>query len=154
MGKLSNQSAANGWTDELIVDFNDFSVANAGTLADNATYIVSYSVPAGTHLRNISANLTTAFDDSGSGDELNVSAGLTGGDVDGYLASAAIHVDMTEITTVVNTGALLDNENAVHFASADTIDFLFTPNASTGTNYSLNELNAGSISFKFDIAQI
>lgn len=154
MGNLSNQEAANGWTDELKVTFTDFLVANAGTLADRATKVFSYTVPAGTQLRNIAARLDTAFTDSGSGDELNVEAGLTGGDVDAYLTTAALHTSQTEITYVANTGVALDNENGVVFAAADTIDFLFTPDLSTGTAYSLNELTAGSVTFKLQLIQI
>lgn len=153
MGKLSTQEAAYGWTDEVVVTYEDFSTDNAGTLADNATYTITYAIPAGSQVRNVSAKVVTAFDDSGSGDELNVTVG-DGADADGYLTSAQLHTDDTPITYVANTGALLDNENGKVYTSADTIDILFTPNASTGTDYSLNELNAGEVVFKFDIAQI
>jgi hypothetical protein len=100
-----------------------------------------------------SAHLVTAFNDSGSGDELDVIVG-DGADADGYLASAAVHVDQTEITYVANSGALLDNENGKVYTTADTIDILFTPDASTGNAYSLNELTAGEIKFKFEICDL
>tara|TARA_R110002020_G_C15753978_1_gene726404 strand:+ start:40 stop:501 length:462 start_codon:yes stop_codon:yes gene_type:complete len=153
MGKTSNQQSANGWTDEYTITYEDFSVASAGTLADRATLAFTYAVPIGSQVRNVAAHLVTAFDDSGGGDQLNFIVG-DGSDADGYLTTAVVHVDETEITYVANTGALLDNENGVVYTVADTIDILFTPDAATGTPYSLNELTAGKIVFKFDIAQI
>lgn len=153
MPKLSNQESANGWTDEIVIDYNDFSVANAGTLADNATKTFTYDVPAGAHVRNVGFYLATAFDDSGAGDELNITIG-DGADADGYIASTQIHVDATEVTYAANSGALLDNENGKVYTAADTIDILFTPNVSTGTDYSLNELTQGKIIVKMDIARL
>ena len=153
MGKTSNQQSANGWTDEYTITYKDFSVDNAGTLADDATLAFTYTVPAGSQVRNVAAHLVTAFNDDGDGDELNVIVG-DGGTTNGYLTAALVHVDGTEITYVANTGAYLDNENGKVYTAADTIDILFTPNAATGDPYSLNELTAGEIVFKFDIAQI
>ena len=153
MGKTSNQQSANGWTDEYTITYKDFSVDNAGTLVDDATLAFTYTVPVGSQVRNVAAHLVTAFDDSGGGDELNFIVG-DGTDDNGYLTTALVHTDEAEITYVANTGILLDNENGKVYTTADTIDILFTPNAATGTPYSLNELTAGEIVFKFDIAQI
>lgn len=148
MAKLTLNESAFGMTDELVIDFNAFSVAKAGTLADRATKTFTYAVPAGTIVADVSAYLITAFDDSGGGDELNIIVGDSTDD-DGYLTSAAVHVDQSEISYVYNTGALLDNENGKIYTSASTIDIKFTPDITTGTPYSLNELTAGQIKFKF-----
>ena len=153
MPKLTINENPGGFTDELTISFEDFSVANAGTLADDATKTFTYAIPAGSLVTKCSAKLITAFDDSGSGDELNVEVG-DGDDPNGYLTSAALHTDQTEITYVANTGALLDNENGKVYTAADTIDILFTPDVSTGTDYSLNELTAGEIKFKFEICDL
>ena len=153
MPKLTINENPGGFTDELTISFEDFSVANAGTLADDATKTFTYAIPAGSLVTKCSAKLVTAFDDSGSGDELNVEVG-DGADPNGYLTSAALHTDQTEITYVANTGALLDNENGKVYTAADTIDILFTPDVSTGTDYSLNELTAGEIKFKFEICDL
>lgn len=153
MPKLTINENPQGFTDEFTISFEDFSVANAGTLADRATLAFTYAIPAGSLVTKASAHLVTAFDDSGSGDELDVIVG-DGADADGYLASAAVHVDQSEITYVANNGALLDNENGKVYATADTIDILFTPDASTGNAYSLNELTAGEIKFKFEICDL
>ena len=153
MSKLTINENPQGFTDELVITFDDFSVANAGTLADDATKTFTYVIPAGSLVTKVSAKLVTAFDDSGSGDELNVEVG-DGDDPNGYLTSAALHTDQSEITYVANTGALLDTENGKVYATADTIDILFTPDVSTGTDYSLNELTAGEIKFKFEICDL
>jgi hypothetical protein len=153
MPQLTINESAFGMTDELVIDFTDFSVAKAGTLADNATKTFTYAIPAGTMVKDVSAYLITAFDDSGAGDELNVIVG-DGTDDDGFLTTAALHVDQSEITYVADTGAYIDNENGKVYTVADTIDLKFTPNVSTGTDYSLNELTAGKVKFKFRLVSL
>jgi hypothetical protein len=153
MSKLTINENPSGFTDELVITFDDFSVANAGTLADRATKTFTYVIPAGSLVTKASAKLVTAFNDSGSGDDLTVVVG-DGADADGYLASADIHVDATEITYVANSGALLDNENGKVYTSADTIDILFSPDTDNDAPYSLNELTAGEIKFKFEICDL
>lgn len=153
MGKTSLNEIAGGFTDDFIVEWQDFTVANAGTLADNATKTFTYVIPAGTAVVAASAYLITAFDDSGGGDELNVIVG-DGTDDDGFLTTCALHGDQTEITWVYNTGAYLDNENGKTYTVADTIDLKFIPNVSTGTDYSLNELTAGKVKFKFQLVNL
>lgn len=153
MSKLTINENPSGFTDELVITFDDFSVANAGTLADRATKTFTYVIPAGSLVTKASAKLVTAFNDSGSGDDLTVVVG-DGDDADGYLASADIHADATEITYVANTGALLDNENGKVYTSADTIDILFSPDTDNDAPYSLNELTAGEIKFKFEICDL
>jgi hypothetical protein len=97
--------------------------------------------------------LVTAFDDSGSGDDLTITIG-DGDDADGYITAADIHTDATEISYVANTGALLDNENGKVYTSADTVDILFSPDTDNDAPYSLNELTAGEVVIKLEIAQI
>ncbi len=119
-------------------------IVNGGTYADNDTCSFTIAVKAGTMVKDVAVKLVTAFDDSGGGDELNVEVG-DGNDDNGYITSAALHTDQSEITYVANTGALSDNENGIVYTAADTIDILFTPNVSTGTDYKLSELTAGEI---------
>ena len=153
MAKLTINENPQGFTDELTISFNDFSEANAGTLADRATKTFTYKIPAGSLVTKCSAYLVTAFDDSGSGDDLTITVG-DGDDADGYLTAADIHVDATEITYVANTGALLDNENGKVYTSEDTIDILFSPDTDNDAPYSLNELTAGEIKLKFEICDL
>ena len=153
MAKLTINENPQGFTDTLTITFEDFSVANAGTLADRATKTFTYVIPAGSLVTKCSAHLVTAFNDSGSGDDLTITVG-DGDDADGYLTAADIHVDATEITYVANTGALLDNENGKVYATADTIDILFSPDTDNDAPYSLNELTAGEIKLKFEICDL
>lgn len=153
MPKLTINENPQGFTDEFTISFEDFSVANAGTLADRATKTFTYAIPAGSLVTKCSAHLVTAFNDSGSGDDLTITVG-DGDDADGYLTAADIHVDATEITYVANTGALLDNENGKVYATADTIDILFSPDTDNDAPYSLNELTAGEIKLKFEICDL
>jgi len=134
-----NEGASKGM--KLNIKWSDINAL--GTFADNDTATFPITMEAGYMLTDVAVKLVTAFDDSGSGDELNVEVGLTGGDVDAYISTAALHTDQTEITYVANTGAALDNENGVVFTTADALDILITPNVSTGTDYSLNELTQG-----------
>ena len=148
MAKLSNQENVY-FTDELVIKYSDFTQT-----ADDTAQTFTYTVPAGSLVTAASAHLRTAFDDSGSGDELDVIVGVTGGDVDGLLTIALLHTDGTEISYVANTGALVDNENGTVFAAAGSIALTFTPNASTGQSYALSELTAGEIVFRFAIIDL
>ena len=153
MAKLTINENPQGFTDTLTITFEDFSVANAGTLADRATKTFTYVIPAGSLVTKCSAHLVTAFNDSGSGDDLTITVG-DGDDADGYLTAADIHTDATEITYVANTGALLDNENGKVYTTADTIDILFSPDTDNDAPYSLNELTTGEIKLKFEICDL
>ena len=144
MGKTSIQEAANGWTDEKIITSDDFSIANIGVIADSTAYTFTYTIPLGSVVHNCGAELVTAFKDSGGGAQLNVIVG-DGADVDGYLATAALHDSQTEITQVINTGALLATASKA-YAVADTIDITFSI---AGAGYTVNELNEGKVRFKF-----
>ena len=75
MPKLTVNENSQGFTDEITISFEDFSVANAGTLADRATKTFTYAIPAGSLVTKASAKLVTAFNDSGSGDDLTITVG-------------------------------------------------------------------------------
>lgn len=153
MAKLTINENPQGFTDTLTITFEDFSVANAGTLADRATKTFTYAIPAGSLVTKVSAHLVTAFNDSGSGDDLTLSVG-DGSSAVGFLTAADIHVDATEITYVANTGAYIDNENGKIYTTADTIDILFSPDTDNDAPYSLNELTTGEIKLKFEICDL
>ena len=141
------------WTDEIVIGYEDFSVANAGTIADDTDKTFAYAIPAGYMVTDACANVITAFNDSGGGDELDVIVG-DGTDPDGFLTILQLHTDGTVATQAANTGAYIDNENGKVYTSADTIDIVFSPNTSTGQSYSVNELTAGKIKFKFRIVSL
>lgn len=130
---------------KLVISYSD--IVNAGTFADNDTVTFQIPVKAGEVVDNVGVKLVTAFDDSGSGDELNVEVG-DGADPNGYITSAQLHVDATEISYVANTGALSIGGSGARgklYTADDTVDILITPNVSTGTDYSLDELTQGEL---------
>ena len=149
MGATSAQESAAGWTDELTLTWDSFSIANIGVVADDTAYTFTYTIPLGSVVHNCGAELITAFDDSGGGAQLNVIVG-DGDDDNGYLSVAALHTDQTEITKVVNTGALLATASKA-YAAADTIDIKFSI---AGAAYTVNELNAGKVVFRFRIVTV
>ena len=147
--KVAIPNCINASTDTVVVQNIRYSdIINGGTFADRDTASFTIPVSAGDTVVSASVKLITAFTDSGSGDELNVEVGET--DVDGYIATAALHASQTEISTVYNTGDLLDGTTSYwkHVVADDTIDILITPDITTGTPYSLNELTAGEFEVK------
>jgi hypothetical protein len=92
----------------IVLNIRYQDIINNGT-AFAADDTASFSIPiaAGEAVVAASAKLITAFDDSGTGDQLNMVVG-DGTDVDGFLATAALHTTQTEITTVYGTGDLVD----------------------------------------------
>ena len=149
MGATSAQESAAGWTDEFVVTWDSFSIANIGVIADSTAHTFTYTIPLGSVVHNCGAELITAFDDSGGGAQLNVIVG-DGDDDNGYLSVAALHTDQTEITKVVNTGALLATASKA-YAAADTIDVKFSI---AGAAYTVNELNAGKVVFRFTMLTV
>ena len=140
----NTQNRADGFTHKYIITFEDFSTANAGTLSDSATKTFTTAVKQGQVVTAAAYKLVTSYDDTGGGSDLTIDVG-DGDDPDGYIDAAQIHLDGTEYPTGWGTGALLKTNGGKHYASADdTVDYLFTPDAS-GTAYSLNELTQGEI---------
>jgi len=141
-GSHIRRSMSIGWND----------IVALSSVADNDTATFTIPVNAGEAVETVSVKLITAFDDSGSGDELDVEVG-DGSDANGFVTAASLHTDQTEITYVSNTGLYFIGEagttdpvNATNhklYTTNDTIDILVTPNISTGTDYNLNELTAG-----------
>lgn len=128
---------------EAVIDWSD--IVSIGTFADNDTATFTIPVKAGEEIIRAGVKLVTAFDDSGSGDELNVEVG-DGSDANGYITSAALHTDQSEISWVSDTGAYIVGGSGARgklYTADDTVDILITPNVSTGTDYSLNELTQG-----------
>lgn len=130
------------------------TIVNSGTYADSAAATFTIPVFAGEAVTAIGVKLIEAFDDSGTGSALNVEVG-DGSDANGYITSAPIHVDQTEISVIstdnatysgayFNDGTTDNTINGKLYTSDDTIDVIITP-AATGNAYSLNELTAGEL---------
>jgi hypothetical protein len=77
----------------------------------------------------------------------------------GYIGASQIHVDGTEVTYAFNDGSYFTaggDANTVngklYTAAGKEFKLLFTPGA--GGAYSLNELNAGSVTVFFEMARL
>ena len=149
MGATSIQESAAGWTDEFVVTWDSFSIANIGVIADSTAHTFQYTIPLGSVVCNVGAELITAFDDSGGGAQLNVIVGDPGDD-NGFLTTAALHTDQTEITKVVNTGTLIATATKA-YAAASTIDVKFSI---SGAAYTVNELTSGKVVFRFTMLTV
>lgn len=160
-----NEAGNSTFTDSFTVDVSDFSVANAGTLADSATKSFDYAIPAGAYVQKVAFKLNTAFDDSGSGSQLQIEVG-DDDDPNGYITAKEIHVDSTEIIYAVQDGAyfaassngqsgdVADAANGkLYSAAGKEFKMLFTPDVG-GTAYSLNELTQGNITFFFEMTRL
>jgi hypothetical protein len=160
MPKLTvNEAGSQTFTDSFTVDFTDFSVDNAGTLADSATKSFDYVIPAGAYIQKVAYKLNTAFDDSGAGSQLQIEVG-DDDDPNGYIEAKEIHVDATEVIYAVQDGAYFNDgttDNVVngklYSAAGKEFKMLFTPDVG-GTAYSLNELTQGNITFFFEMARL
>jgi hypothetical protein len=139
---------------EQKIRFQD--IIAAGTYSDDDTATFTIPVLAGEVVTRVGVELVTAFNDSGSGDELDIEVG-DGSDANGYITAAPLHTDQTEISIIstddasysgayLNDGTTDNTINGKLYATADTIDILLTPALSTaGATYSLAELTAGEV---------
>ena len=160
MAQLTVNEAGNStFTDSFTVDVSDFSAANAGTLADSATLSFDYAIPAGAYVQKVAFKLNTAFDDSGSGSQLQIEVG-DDDDPNGYIEAKELHVDSTEIIYAVQDGAYFNDSTTsdvrngkLYSAAGKEFKMLFTPDVG-GTAYSLNELTQGNITFFFEMTRL
>lgn len=150
-GLASNVQDTVGHTRIYAIEVTPDTFRKAGTLGEDDTVTVRIPVEANSTVVEVSAVLLEAF--AGSGDQLNLIAGLTGGDTDGFLEAAALHDSQTEITApVINTGAFFNDSttdnviNGKTFAAADTVDFVF--NGAAGAAINLGSLTAGKVVLK------
>lgn len=129
---------------QMVIDWTDIVALTIPADGDTVTFTIPVS--AGEEVTRVGVRLVDAFDDSGGGDELNVEVG-DGADANGYITTAALHTDQSEITWVSDTGAFITGGAANRgklYVVDDTVDILITPDVSTGTPYNLNELTEGN----------
>lgn len=146
--KLTLEEQANsGWTHVTTITYEDL------TDADTSQTLTALNVDAGQTVMHVGARLETAFNDSGSMTSLSLEVG-DGGDVDRFLGNnnggtpnaEDLHVDQTEITTVIDTG---QGSVPYNYTSDDTVDAIFT---SAGGN--LNTLTAGKVHIYFEVREM
>ncbi len=155
-----NEAGSQTFTDSITIKSTDFAAAVIGTKADDATHTVSYTIPQGAIVQKVAFKLNEAFDDSGAGQSLTITAGDTD-TAAGYIGAAQIHLDNVEVTYAFNDGTYFTaggDGNTVngklYTAAGKEFKLLFTPAAGSGSAYSLNELNAGSITVFFEMARL
>ncbi len=155
-----NEAGSQTFTDSITIKSGDFASAVIGTKADGATHTIDYDIPQGAIVQKVAYKLNEAFDDSGAGGSLTITVGDDDSAV-GYIGASQIHVDGTEVTYAFNDGGYFTAGGDVNtlngkLYTADGKEFklLFTPAAGSGSAYSLNELNAGSITVFFEMARL
>lgn len=118
--------------------------ANELTAAATTQTIEAISLPAYAIVKNVTYYLDTEFD-GGATSELTIQIG-DGTDPNGYITAQSVHADATAVVSSVVDGAYLNDSttanvvNGKQYASADTLDVLFT---ATGANVSV--LTAGQL---------
>jgi hypothetical protein len=118
--------------------------ANELTAAAATQTIEAISLPAYAIVKNVTYYLDTEFD-GGATSELTIQIG-DGTDPNGYITAQSVHADATAVVSSVVDGAYLNDSttanvvNGKQYASADTLDVLFT---ATGANVSV--LTAGQL---------
>lgn len=147
----SASAALTGFTDELVISYQDFFPAVIGTVAANAAVTKTYAVPAGSFVDIVALRLDEAWGDPFSIGTLGVVVG-DGASANGYVLSSELHGSQSFITSVqCNTGAFVSGGSGARgktYATADTIDVTFTP-----ASFSLNDSTAGKVTIKFRIAR-
>ena len=147
--KVAIPNCINASTEKVVVlNIRYSDIINNGTaFAVDDTASFSIPVAAGETVVAASAKLITAFDDSGTGDQLNMIVG-DGTDVDGFLASAALHTTQTEITTVYGTGDLVDGTTSNYKVYTTAGDVVIALDGSAGAAIDFDLLTAGEVEVK------
>ena len=87
--------------------------------------IQAIAIPAGTLVKQVIANITTA--QTASTDTVTFDVGITGGDVDGFIDG----VDAETAGVTIGAGAYTATSHGYYFSAADTIDILIINSGST-----------------------
>ena len=147
--KTAIPNCINASTEKVItLNIRYQDIINNGTafaVDDTASFTIP--VAAGEAVVAASAKLITAFADSGTGDQLNMVVG-DGTDVDGFLATAALHTTQTEITTVYGTGDLVDGTTSNYRVYTAAGDVVIALDGSAGASIDFDLLTAGEVEVK------
>jgi hypothetical protein len=146
MSLTSNQqSSRQDWTHSKTITADDLVEATTVT----AETVPLFEIPADGIVEKVAFYLNTAFDDTaGDLDQMLITVGDS--DVDGFIVSAELALDGTELSSAVNTGAYFNdgttanavNQKVYDVASATTMNAIFTP---VGTNSSNLLTSVGSV---------
>jgi len=133
---LTNAERVNGFTHLIKITHEDLTETTA-----NTAQTFTLPVEDGSLFAVIATSLVEAFEDASDAafNTTPLVVGLTGGDVDLFLASAELNENGTEID--YGTGAAAQGPSGYAFNAADTVDFLFTSMAAK----SLSDLDTGEL---------
>lgn len=100
-------------------------VNNTGYTGAGGDIIQAIPIPAGTLVKQVIVNITTA--QTAATDTITFDVGITGGDVDGFVDG----VDAESTGVTIGAGAYTATSFGKYFATADTIDILIINGGST-----------------------
>lgn len=137
MSAVPQTYAPLGVTHVRTLTFRDISAAATTKVVD------LFPIPADGYVRSVGFYVKAGeFFDGGATSDLTLELGVTGVDTDGFVAATVIHVDATEVSSAINSGAFYNdgttantvNTKVYDAASATTLSALFT---ATGGNTSV-----------------
>lgn len=141
----AGEAALSGFTDELVIGYEEFLAGNAGTLANDETYTITYAVPTYTIVERVWMIVDEAFSSAATVDIGDSS------DADGYL-NPATAISVANVAHY-NNGAYFtvggDANTANGRNTSSDIELLFTPVSST----SLNNLTSGKLTVKMKLSR-
>jgi len=148
-GPAANNEVGRGWTHKLELSYTDFLAITSASDGDTVT-VSCFTIPAYSIVTSVGYRLVTAFDDSGGGTTGTLLLG-DDDDPDGFMTSAVIHVDGTEVFIGGNTGAYFigtdsgaqTTANVIKgkaYTAAKTVKAVFTP-----TGFKMEESTQGKI---------
>lgn len=135
------QSAQLGFTHSKTIKYTDFTETGSGT----EEVINLFTIPKDSIITKVAFYLVTAFDGASSSD-LTIEVGDA--DDDGYIAASIIHLDATEVSSGINSGAYFNDgttDNTVNGkvwdAAADTtMTATFNPTGDSLTDFTAGEV--------------
>ena len=136
------QTAHNGFNHSVTIKFSDFTETVSGT----EEVINIFNVPADSIVTSVAYYLVTAFDGASSSD-LTLEVGDSDDD-NGYLAAHIIHLDATEVSSAINSGAYFNDsttDNVVNGKVRDNASDITMTATFNPTGDSLTDFDAGEI---------
>ena len=145
------QSAQEGFNFQKKIKFSDFTETVSGT----EEVITCFTIPKDSIVDKVAFYLVEAFDGASSTD-LTVEIGDDDDD-NGFVAATIIHLDATEVSSAINSGAYFNDgttDNTVNGkvydnAATKSLTATFNP-----TGDSLTDLTAGTILIKANIIDL
>jgi len=135
------QGAQNGWTHSKTIKYSDFTETVSGT----EEVINLFTIPKDSIVHRVAYYLVTAFDGASS---TNLTIEVGDADDDRFIVATEIHLDGTEISSGVNSGAgytigtdaNTGNGVLIDVAADTTMTATFNPTADSLTDFDAGEV--------------